>query len=89
MMIPTMSSAGSELQDVPNPPFQPYWPGVAATPSRWVTTHTPKPHPRLSQRPGNGDAAFCSGVSWSVVINSTEGLDRMCSPPFFRAGSSQ
>ena len=30
--------------------------------SRCVTTHTPKPQPRLSQRPGKGDAAFCSAV---------------------------
>ena len=77
MTIPIISSAGSLFHEVPNPPFQPYCPGVAAIPSRLVTILTPKPQPRLSQRPGNGDAAFCSAVSWSVVIVSTEGRDRM------------
>src|SRR5262249_20343380 len=82
--IPTMSSVGSALQEVPYPPFPPNWPGVAARSSRFVTTVIPKPHPRVSQqRPGHGDAAFCLGVGWSVVIVSTEGLDRMRSRPCF------
>jgi hypothetical protein len=44
----------------------------------------PKPQPRLSQKPGKkSETAFCSGVMWSVVISSTESLDRMRSRPCF------
>jgi len=41
--------------------------------SRRVTTPTPNPHPLASKSSGkNPDTAFCAGVSWSVVIVSTE-----------------
>src|SRR5712691_8124836 len=78
----TMSSLGSEYQEVPKPPSQPYRPGTAAMSSRLVTTETPNPQPRPSKNPEiRLDAAFCSGVNWSVVISSTESLDKMRSPP--------
>ena len=44
-----MSSAGSDDQAVPRPPFQPKRPGTAATSSLRVTTDRPNPHPRPSQ----------------------------------------
>src|SRR5947209_4316171 len=78
----TMSSLGSEYQEVPRPPSQPYRPGTAAMSSRLVTTETPNPQPWLSKKPEiSPDTAFCSGVSWSVVMVSTESLDRTRSPP--------
>ena len=52
--------------------------------SRRVTMEMPKPQPRLSQKPGKKtDTAFCSGVMWSVVMSSTDGLDRMRAWPYF------
>ncbi len=78
-----MSSPGSEDQEVPRPPSQPYRPGVAARSSRRVTMETPNPQPRLSKSPGSKpDSAFCAGVSWSVVIVSTDGLDRRRTLPY-------
>lgn len=47
-----------------------------------VIMDTPKPQPRLSQKPGKkGDTAFCSGLMWSVVISSTESRERIRSRP--------
>jgi len=80
----TMSSLGSEYQEVPMPPSQPYRPGTAARSSRLVTTETPNPQPWLSKKPETRpDTAFCSGVCWSVVMSSTDSLDRMRSWPSF------
>src|SRR5260370_23405058 len=74
----TISSLGSEYQEVPRPPSQPYRPGTAAMSSRLVTTDTPNPQPLPSKNPElRLDAAFCSGVSWSVVMSSTDSLDRI------------
>ena len=56
-------------------PSQPYRPGTAAISSRLVITETPNPQPWLSKKPGTRlDTAFCSAVSWSVVMASTDSL---------------
>ena len=64
-------------QEVPRPPSQPYRPGTVAMSSRLVTTETPNPQPWPSKNPEiRLDAAFCS-----VVMSSTDGLDRIRSLP--------
>ena len=79
--IMVRSSAGSLYQEVPIPPSQPYVPTDFATSVRSVTTATPKPQPCTRKKPGTRpEAAFCSGVSWSLVMNSTDGRDRIRSP---------
>src|SRR6266404_8156568 len=76
MRIPVRSSLGSERHEVPRPPSQPKLPTGAATSSRRVTTDNPNPQPWLSKSPvTRSDPVFCSRVSWSVVMVSTEGLD--------------
>ena len=40
-----MSSAGSDSQEVPRPPSQPYWPTGSARLARRVTTVIPNPQP--------------------------------------------
>src|SRR6516164_3067813 len=80
--MPVRFSDGSARQDVPRPPSQPYIPIDPASLVRRVTTDTPNPQPCDSKKSSvKPDVAFCSGVSWSVVISSTEGLERMRTLP--------
>src|SRR5208283_4256015 len=60
------------------PPSQLKVPTEPDSPSHRVTTDRQKPHPRVSKNPGTSpETALFAGVSWSVVISSTDGRDRM------------
>src|ERR1700721_536575 len=67
------------------PALPPNRPGTLQRSSRCGKTDRPVPQPRLLPK-NISEPNFCSEVSWSVVINSTDGRDRMRSlsrrPPF-------